>query len=48
MLGCHVGNVRDTYAAIRNAYGIHSSYEAIIKAAIRCLKDNYEHNYSSE
>ena len=37
MLGCHVGDLKTTVAAIRTKYGTKSTYEALVRAAVREL-----------
>jgi hypothetical protein len=38
MLGCHVGNIKDTVTAIWAKYGVRSSYEAVVRACVRELE----------
>ena len=39
MLGCHVGNLKDTVGAIRSKYGLKSNYENVIKACVKSLEE---------
>jgi len=39
MLGCHVGNLKDTVEAIQYKYGKKSAYEAVVKACVRSLEE---------
>ena len=39
MLGCHVGNLKDTVKAIQEKYGKQSTYEAVVKACVRELEE---------
>ena len=39
MLGCHVGNLKDTVEAIRSKYGAKSNYENVVKACVKSLEE---------